>query len=204
VFIWGTQSAHIRPVRQALYRRPLRSWLENLAVEEAHGSGWKSTPGFAKFLILTQTIVILYFSYWAVSEYNNNYYFQSYLNSQFQGGTGSSIILGTVGIFSLVSLVLFVKLHKTHKELGEIIAIEAKGQTVAEHAKRQAGGLDESTERHLIEMIRRKASADNAVQSATEHPISARTLRENPAPASSVVGSPLPVLKRVDQSGRER
>ncbi|OLD04217.1 hypothetical protein E6H29_03055 [Candidatus Bathyarchaeota archaeon] len=175
-----------------------------MAVEEAHGSGWKSTPGFAKFLILTQTIVILYFSYWAVSEYNNNYYFQSYLNSQFQGGTGSSIILGTVGIFSLVSLVLFVKLHKTHKELGEIIAIEAKGQTVAEHAKRQAGGLDESTERHLIEMIRRKASADNAVQSATEHPISARTLRENPAPASSVVGSPLPVLKRVDQSGRER
>src|SRR5439155_20630000 len=123
---------------------------------------------------------------------------------QFQGGTGSSIILGTVGIFSLVSLVLFVKLHKTHKELGEIIAIEAKGQTIAEHAKRQAGGLDESTERHLIEMTRRKASADNAVQSATEHPISARTLRENPAPASSVVGSPLPVLKRVDRSGRER
>ncbi len=174
-----------------------------MAVEEMHGSSWKSTPGFAKFVILAQTVIILYFSYWAVSEYNNNYYFQAYLNSQFQGGTGSIFILGTVGIFSMVSLVLFVKLHKTHKELGEIIAIEASGQTVAEHAKRHVGGLDEATEKHLIEMIRRKASADNAAESAAESAGPRTALSGNPVPTTLVAGSPLPVLKRVDQFGRE-
>ncbi len=48
--------------------------------------------------MVAQTVIILYFSYWAVSEYNNNYYFQAYLNSVFQGSGGSGIILGTVGV----------------------------------------------------------------------------------------------------------
>ncbi len=152
--------------------------------------------------MLAQSIIILYFSYWAVSEYNNNYYFQVYLNSVFQGSAASSLILGTVGVFSLVSLVLFVKLHKTQKELGEVISIEATGQTVAEHARRHVGGLDDATEKHLIEMIRRRTSPDNSAQSTAENAVSGTALSGNPVPATPVAG-PLPVLKRVDESGRE-
>ena len=174
-----------------------------MTVEEAHSSGWKSTPGFAKFVIAAQTVIILYFSYWAVSEYNNNYYFQAYLNSVFQGSGGSGLILGTVGAFSLVSLALFAKLHKTRKELGEVISIEAAGQTVAQHAKQHVGGLDDATEKHLIEMIRRKTSPDSSTQSPPENAVSSTSSSGTPVPATSVAGSPLPVLKRVDESGRE-
>ncbi len=153
--------------------------------------------------MVAQTIVILYFSYWAVSEYNNNYYFQAYLNSVFQGSGGSALILGTVGAFSVVSLVLFAKLHKTRKELGEVISIEAAGQTVAQHAKQRVGVLDDATEKHLIEMIRRKTIPDNSAQNTAENAFSGTALSGNPVLATPVAGSPLPVLKRVDESGRE-
>ncbi len=174
-----------------------------MAVEEAHGFSRKSIPGFAKFIILAQTVLILYFSYWAVSEYNNNYYFQAYLNSQFQGGATSALILGTVGVFSLASLVLFVKLHKTRKELGEVITIEASGQTIAEHAKKHLGMLDDATEKHLIEMIRRRAGADISARGSDDNTVLGNALSGNPVPAASVAGSALPILKRMDESGRE-
>ncbi len=153
--------------------------------------------------MVIQTVIILYFSYWAVSEYNNNYYFQVYLNSVFQGSGGSGLILGTVGVFSVVSLVLFAKLHRTRKELGQVISIEAAGQTIAQHSGQHVGILDEATEKHLIEMIRRKTSPDSSTQSPSENPVPSPALPGNPVPATSVAGAPLPVLKRVDESGRE-
>ena len=174
-----------------------------MTVEEAHSSGWKSIPGFARFVMVAQTVIILYFSYWAVSEYSNNYYFQAYLNSVFQGSGGSALILGTVGVFSLVSLVLFAKLHGTRKALGEVISIEAAGQTVAQHTKQHGGVLDDATEKHLIEMIRRKTSPDSSEQNPSEKAIPSTALPGNPPPETSLAGSPLPVLKRVDESGRE-
>ena len=52
--------------------------------QEQSGLSKHRTPSSAKIIIALQTLVILFLGYWAVEEYQNNIYFQSYVNTTLQ------------------------------------------------------------------------------------------------------------------------
>ncbi len=133
-------------------------------------SGWKTIPGFAKTIILLEMVVIFFLSFWIFQEFENNVYLQSYVNSLLQSSGVTLVALGSVGFFSAVAVLLYVKLHRTRKELETVLTEEHQPQN------KTTGFLDNRTEEHLIEMIRR----------TTPQP-----------PANSETGSP-PLLKRED------
>lgn len=137
---------------------------------EARGS----VPGYAKFLIVAQSIVILYFVFWSLEEYANNLYFQSYVNSTLQGSGFGIIALSSVGIFSAIAAGLYMKLRRTRLELHRLGTVE--GTYVEPNVSGSV--LDPHVEQHLINMIRK--SSDNTASGS------------------------LPVLKREDPSGQAR
>jgi len=63
------------------------------SLEEYDVSLWKSIPGFAKIIILLQTVVILFLSFWIYQEYLNNSYLQAYLTGNLQGISFTGIVL---------------------------------------------------------------------------------------------------------------
>ena len=135
-------------------------------------------PAFAKFVMVVQTFVILYFVVWSYEEYLNNQYFQNYVNNTLQGGVFGIIAISTVGIFSAVASGLYMKLRNTRKELEHEISSETK-QEGAQGAGSSV--LAPHVEQHLINMIR------------------------NSTPSDTTSSSALPVLKREDQpSGRAK
>ncbi len=134
-------------------------------------SGWK-IPGFAKMIMVVQTVVIFFLSFWIFQEFQNNVYLQGYVNSFLQSSGVTLVALGSVSFFSAVAVFLFAKLRRTRKELDTVLTEEHQPQG------RTAGFLDNRTEEHLIEMIRK----------TTPQPL-----------ANSESGSTLPVLKREDQ-----
>lgn len=131
-------------------------------------------PGYAKFLIVVQSIVIVYFVFWSLEEYANNLYFQSYVNSTLQTSGFGLIALGSVGIFSAIAAGLYMKLRRTRLELHRLGTVEET------HVEPNVSGsvLDTHVEQHLINMIRK--SSDNTVSGS------------------------LPVLKREEPSGQTR
>lgn len=131
-------------------------------------------PGYAKFLIVAQSIVIVYFVFWSLEEYANNLYFQGYVNSTLQASGFGIIALSSVGIFSAIAAGLYLKLRRTRLELHQLGAVQEN------HVEPAASGsvLDAHVEQHLINMIRK--STDNTVSGS------------------------LPVLKREEPSGQAR
>jgi hypothetical protein len=107
--------------------------------------------------------------------YQNDFYFQAYVNSSFQGSGFTIVALSSVGIFSAVALGLYMKLRRTHMELAHLI--------LTEHSTTEESGsksiLEPHVEQHLIEMIRKSA------------------------PDTTSSGS-IPVLKREETSGQTR
>ncbi len=138
-------------------------------------SGWRTIPGFAKTIILLQMVVIFFLSFWIFQEFENNVYLQSYVNSLLQSSGVTLVALGSVGFFSAVAVLLYAKLHRTRKELETVLTEEHQPQV------KTTGFLDNRTEEHLIEMIRRTTPQ---------------------SPTNSETGSPPPVLKREDQAQR--
>ncbi len=135
--------------------------------------GWNNIPGFAKTIILTQTVVIFFLSFWIFQEFQNNVYLQSYVNGFLQSSGVTLVAVASVGFFSFVAVLLSAKLHRTRKELETVLTAGRQPQS------RTTGFLDNRTEEHLIEMIRRTTP--------------------QPSP-NSETGSSLPVLKREDQA----
>ena len=82
------------------------------------GEGRK-TPGFAKGIMLFQTLIILFLSSWIYEEYLNNIYLQAYVNDTFQAYgllIAAVTIVGALGMaFGLLKV-----LKSTHKEIGEL------------------------------------------------------------------------------------
>jgi hypothetical protein len=95
--------------------------------------------------------------------YQNDFYFQAYVNSSLQGSGFTIVALSSVGIFSAVAMGLYLKLRRTHKELEHLI--------LTEHATAEEPGsktiLEPHVEQHLIEMIRKATPGDTASASSS-------------------------------------
>jgi hypothetical protein len=126
--------------------------------EEQDGSVWKSIPRFAKIIMLLQTLVIMFLSFWLYEEYLNNSHFQAYVNGVLQGGAFTAIVLISIVAFTIVAIVLFLKLRSTRKELEGILSKEKAGSEGGGHSQ----PLDTRTEQHLIEMIRKTTPIMNS------------------------------------------
>ena len=98
-----------------------------------------------------QTFVILFLSFWIYQEFQNNQYLQSYVNTSLQGTGFIALALTTITGFSAVAAVLFRKLRRANRELEEVLSDE----TVRQAVTRPSGFLDQRTEQHLVELIRR-------------------------------------------------
>ena len=112
-------------------------------------------PGPVKVLLIAQSFVIAYLGIWMYENYQNDFYFQAYVNTSLQGSGFTIVALSSVGIFSAVATGLYLKLRRTHRELENLIltehsAPEEQGSTI----------LEPHVEQHLINMIRKTASAD--------------------------------------------
>lgn len=120
-----------------------------------------SIPGHAKAIIVFQTFVILFLSFWIYQEFQNNQYLQSYVNTSLQGTGFIALALTTITGFSVVAAVLFSKLRRAHRELEEVLSDE----TVRQAVTRPSGFLDQRTEQHLLELIRRSDPSRNQTDS---------------------------------------
>ena len=110
-----------------------------------------SLPGYAKAIMVSQTFVILFLSFWIYQEFQNNQYLQSYVNTSLQGTGFIALALTTITGFSVVAAVMFSKLRRANRELEEVLSDE----TVRQAVTRPSGFLDQRTEQHLVELIRR-------------------------------------------------
>ena len=91
-----------------------------------------------------------------VENYQNDFYFQSYVNASLQGSGFTIVALSSVGIFSAVAMGLHMKLRQTHRELEHLILTE---HTPPEEQSASTI-LQPHVEQHLIEMIRKSTPSD--------------------------------------------
>jgi hypothetical protein len=102
-----------------------------------------------------------------IENYQNDFYFQTYVNSSLQGSGFTIVALSSVGIFSAVAMGLYMKLRRTHRELEHLI--------LTEHAPPEEQGastiLQPHVEQHLIEMIRKSTPAETSGASSSSMPI---------------------------------
>ncbi len=110
-----------------------------------------------------------------IENYQNDFYFQTYVNSSLQGSGFTIVALSSVGIFSAVAMGLYMKLRRTHRELEHLI--------LTEHTSPEEQGastiLHPHVEQHLIEMIRKATPSD-----------------------TTAALSSMPILKREDSQSR--
>src|SRR5467141_3871555 len=145
--------------------------------EENDVSDGKSIPGFAKTLLLVQTLIILFMSFWIYQEYQNNTYLQAYVNGNLQAGSFTTLVFISIGLFTIVAIGLFLKLRSTRKELEGVLSTG----TIGRDGTRRGQAGDARAEEHLIEMIRKTTPIMN-----------------------SGTGGPMPMLRRRDpQFSRE-
>lgn len=116
-----------------------------------------------KILLLVQSFIIAYLGFWMYENYQNDFYFQAYVNSSIQGSGFTVVALSSVGVFSAVAMGLYLKLRRTHRELEHLI--------LTEHAAPEELGsktiLEPHVEQHLIEMIRKTTPSDTTGASSS-------------------------------------
>ena len=116
-----------------------------------------------KVLLLVQSFVIAYLGFWMYENYQDDFYFQAYVNASLQGSGFAIVALSSVGIFSAVAMGLYMKLRRTHKELEHLI--------LTEHSAPQEQGsntiLEPHVEQHLINMIRKSTSSETSGASSS-------------------------------------
>jgi hypothetical protein len=109
-----------------------------------------------KVLLLVQSFVIAYLGFWMYENYQNDFFFQAYVNASLQGSGFTIVALSSVGIFSAVATGLYLKLRRTHRELEHLI--------MTEHPAAEEQGsksiLEPHVEQHLIEMIRKSTPSE--------------------------------------------
>lgn len=97
-----------------------------------------------------------YLGVWVYENYQNDFYFQAYVNSSLQGSGFTIVALSSVGIFSAVAIGLYLKLRRTHQELEHLIQTEHTA--VEEQGSKSI--LEPHVEQHLINMIRKTTPTD--------------------------------------------
>ena len=120
-------------------------------------------PGPVKVLLIVQSFVIAYLGIWMYENYQNDFYFQAYVNTSLQGSGFTIVALSSVGIFSAVAMGLYLKLRRTHRELENLI--------LTEHSAPEEQGsstiLEPHVEQHLINMIRKTTPTDTTGTSSS-------------------------------------
>ena len=174
----------------------------------------RKVPGFAKGIMLLQTLVILFLSSWIVEEYLNNIYLQAYVNDTFQANAAIIaiiVILSTLGLaFGLLKV-----LKSTHRQIGALVN-EPQSPTfgvTSGSAPLTASSPKPATDLHpMVAALK----ADLAQQKSME-PIPPLEVKEAasmptatqapppPTPMKTMTGTPstvitgtMPVLKRVN------
>jgi hypothetical protein len=125
--------------------------------------------------MIVQTLVIAYFGFWTIEEYQNNVFFQSYVNGSLQGSGFAILALSSVGIFSAIASGLYMKLRRTRRELEYLVSTEPVSAT----GQASSSVFAPHVEQHLIDMIRKSN------------------------PDGSATASGMPVLKRENQPSGE-
>ncbi len=121
-----------------------------MLAENGQASVWSRIPGFARTIMVLQSIVIFSLSFWIYQEYQNNQYLQMYVNTSLQGVGLGVILLASITGFSSVAFILYRKLRRARRELDVVLS----NQTGRKEVSRSPTVLDQKTEQHLIEMIR--------------------------------------------------
>ncbi len=130
-----------------------------------------------KILLIIQSFVIAYLAFWMVENYQNDYYFQSYVNTSLQGSGFTIVALSSVGIFSAIAMGLYLKLRRTHKELEHLILTEHSAGAAEEPGSKTI--LEPHVEKHLIEMIR-KATPGETTGASSSIPVLRRENSQSP------------------------
>src|SRR5437870_1165980 len=120
-------------------------------------------PGPVKILLIVQSFVIAYLGIWMYENYQNDFYFQAYVNTSLQGSGFTIVALSSVGNFSAVAMGLYMKLRRTHKELEHLIMTE--DSTPEEQGSSTI--LEPHVEQHLINMIRKATPGDTSGASSS-------------------------------------
>jgi len=122
-------------------------------------------PGPVKILLIVESFVIAYLGLWMYENYQNDFYFQAYVNTSLQGSGFTIVALSSVGIFSAVAMGLYLKLRRTHKELEHLILTEHSTAAAEESGSKTI--LEPHVEQHLIEMIRKATPGDTTGASSS-------------------------------------
>jgi hypothetical protein len=164
-------------------------------------------PGYAKIIMLLQSMVILFLTFWVSQEYMYNIYFQAYVNDIIQ--TNGSLIVILVFVSSLgLALGLFKVLKSTHRQIGALVNQPSVPAMAPVGSSPKQGSID------LHPMVA-ALKADLAHQGSME-PIAPLEIKETPQPpprvqtqpelqpAKTQIGTPstvitgtMPLLKRV-------
>jgi hypothetical protein len=149
-----------------------------LSLESANTRG---TPGYAKTVMLAQTFVILFLTFWLYEQYLNDFYFQAYLNGTLQSNGLLLVIVASIGIFVMIGTGFYLRLRGTRNRLSMIVST---GETMGQSSKSNTSItiLEPHVEQQLIEMIRKSTTADSIGQSRPDR-------------------SRMPVLKHEDNTG---
>ena len=174
--------------------------------QNADFSAKRLMPGYANIIMLLQSMVIFFFSFWVLQEYTYNFYFQAYVNDMVQ--TNGSLIAVLVFVSSLgLALGLFKVLKSTHNQIGAL-ANRPRAPTMGPIASSPKPAID------LHPMVA-ALKADMAHQ-GTIAPIPPIEIKDTPPPPrfqaqpdtqqvktqvgtpSTVITGTMPVLKRVN------
>lgn len=174
----------------------------------------RRTPGFAKGIMLFQTLIILFLSSWIYEEYLNNIYLQAYVNDTFQAYgllIAGIVVVGALGLaFGLLKV-----LKSTHKQIGELVSQPGSlsltgtsvSSTVATSSPKSAIDLHpmvaalkadlahQSSMQPIPPLEVKEASPTMQSPPVPPSPVAARMITGIP---STVITGTMPVLKRVN------
>src|SRR5262245_46421146 len=156
--------------------------------ESISGTISKRTPASAKITIALQTIIILFLGYWAFEEYQNNIYFQSYVNATLQVYM-LPIAAIVFGVPALAIFGFFVKRSRAHS--SETLRFENGGS-----GSMSSFGVSRASSRGKSEKVSplyAELSSRFGQSITTSNPIASQTDQEK-----------RPVLQQADQSSASR
>jgi len=162
-------------------------------------------PGYAKIIMLLQTVVIVFLSFWLVQEYTYNIYFQAYVNDIVQADGSLIAILVFVSVLGL-ALGLFKVLKSTHHQIGAIVnqpQIPTMAPT-ASSPKQSAIDLHPMVAALKADLAHQGSITPVEIKETPPPPPRVQT-QPDPQPVRIQVGTPptvitgtMPVLKRVN------
>ena len=165
-------------------------------------------PGYAKIIMLLQSMVILFLTFWVLQEYTYNIYFQAYVNDMVQ--TNGSLIAILVFVSSLgLALGLFKVLKSTHHQIGAL-ADQPRAPTLGPVAS--TSGAKQFTDLHpMVAALKAEMAHQGTIEPIPPIEIKdtppAPRLPAQPDPQqvktqigtpSTVITGTMPVLKRVN------